>query len=256
MCGLMFKKRSEEKLYKYIKHNLNYKISSRFGTLISFQMLSKLPSIDKFTKAYLERWFTVFVETGFFLDMDYALVRKLFSSSNLNITSETEVFDAADAWISHNTKHRRKHAKSLLLQVRFSLLSGYALNHALRKTSSFRQVEECSVIIDDVLNGNIVVSHKPKNYSTNRSCTQPISMSAKLLNARSVCYKGKVITFNRKTSVEKYFPASNKINTLVNYCQNLKKPLSFQLMRFYKQNIFFRRYFSERYWYNQRLLGV
>ena len=74
------------------------------------QIFSKLPSLGHFTKMYFERWFTVFVETRSFLEQDFTFLLKLLSSSNLYITSEIEVFDAADAWMSHDFDKRKDYA--------------------------------------------------------------------------------------------------------------------------------------------------
>ena len=119
MCGLILNKSSEDKLFNYIKHSLDYTCESRFSRIISLRNVSKLPSLNRFTKMYLERWFTVFVETECFLELDYASVHKLLSSSNSHITSEIEVFDAVNSWITYNTEKRNKYAKDLFLKVRF-----------------------------------------------------------------------------------------------------------------------------------------
>ena len=109
-------------------------------------MFCKLSNLDQFTKMYLERWFIVFAETKFFLKLDYAFVHRLLSSSNLRITSEVQVFDAADAWVRYDIETRKKYAKTLLLQVRFPLVSDSAVSHILRKDSSFKQIDICCAI--------------------------------------------------------------------------------------------------------------
>ena len=145
---------------------------------------------------YLEKWFTEFVKTECFLEIDFALLHRILSSSNLEITSEIEVFDAADAWIRHDTKERSKHAKRLLLQVRFPLLSDCALKHTLNKSSTFKQIEDCRVVIEDVLSEKRMFSQKSKSHFTNRFCTQPVqTASDEVLDGASVFYKGDVYTF-------------------------------------------------------------
>ena len=142
---------------------------------------------------------------------------KLISSSNILITSEIEVFDALDAWISHKLEERSKFAKSLLLQVRFPLLSDCALEYMLNKDSSFKQVEECRTITNDVLNNKFNYFRKPKSYVTIRYCSQPVSTFKELLSKYKVCYRGEVYNFHyyfsyhqRNAEVAKYSPSSLK----------------------------------------------
>ena len=213
MCSIVFNKKLENDLCRYEKHFKDLNV--RFERMILYQQTFKLFSLDEFTKKYLSRWFCVFVETKCFLELGYALVSELLSSSNLFITSEIEVFDAANAWIRHDIKNRRKYAKSLLWQVRFPLLSDCALKYILNKKSSFKQFEECRTVINNILCSGKSVVQKSRSNLENRYCTKPISMSSKLLNYRSVCYKGEVYTFNSldhatTDSVEKYCPASNQ----------------------------------------------
>ena len=152
MSSFTQNKSLEEKLYNLIKSSLNYECTTRFDRLTILTVLSKLRTLNHYTKTYFERWFTLFAETNCFLELDYAFLYKLLSSSNLRITSEIEVFDAVEAWIGHKLEERSKYAKSLLMQVRFPLLSDSALKYILNKESSFKQVEECRTITNDVLN--------------------------------------------------------------------------------------------------------
>ena len=166
----MLNKILESKLLQYTRKYINIKFISRFNKLIVLQRMFKMPGFSQLTRMYLKRRFTVFVETKCFLQLDYAEVFELLSSSGLQITSEIEVFAAADRWISHNPGKRNKHAENLLLQVRFPLLSDYAVELILRKTSSFQQVEECRAKINEILKHEINFLEESKKYFTNRYC--------------------------------------------------------------------------------------
>ena len=192
MCSLTLNKTLEEKLTNFIKSIISYRW---FNNMIILQMFCKLPSLDQFTKMYLERWFTVFVETKCFLKLDYAFVHRLLSSSNLRITSEVQVFDAVDAWVRYDIETRKKYAKTLLLQVRFPLLSDSAVSHILNKNSSFKQIEECCAIVNEILKKKIKFLHKSENYFTNRYCSKSISTSKLLLNDNSVFIRVKLTFF-------------------------------------------------------------
>ena len=76
-------------LQKECKHkfvSLFYQLSSYFN-LISFRN----EVLD-----YIYRWFTVIAKTENFRQLDFNNVNKILSSSELNISSELEVFNASD----------------------------------------------------------------------------------------------------------------------------------------------------------------
>ena len=53
-------------------------------------------------------------DTVNFLELDFIIIKKILSSSGLNIDSELQVFNAADSWLCHDITERRKYAKELL----------------------------------------------------------------------------------------------------------------------------------------------
>ena len=75
------------------------------------------------------------VETKNFLHLDFNLIAKILSSSELNIHSEVEVFNAAISWLNRNSEERSKYSKQLLLKVRFHLLSEDAKIHIINRNS-------------------------------------------------------------------------------------------------------------------------
>ena len=113
------------------------------------------------------------VDSQNFLELDFMFVERILANSNLRITTELEVFNAAHNWISHNIKDRTKFAKSLLLNVRLSLLSEYALKHLLNNSSSFSNNDACVEILKKHLHKkDNLVGHRSELSSTNRYCSQ------------------------------------------------------------------------------------
>ena len=198
---------------------------------------------------YRKRCFTSFVETERFLKLDYPRVFDLLSSSDLLITSEIEVFDAADAWVAHNIEERSKYAKDLLLQIRFPLLSYSASKFILSESSSFQKVKECCTIIHNITEHKETSLQSSGKYFTNRYCSQncfslvvcegsyvkgeiyeidqnslkcakePVSTSEEGFYDKSVCVKGEVYIFDSKQyrgSVEMYCPVSNTCKEVAN----------------------------------------
>ena len=112
-----------------------------------------------------------------FFELNFSSVSKILLSSKLNITSEVEVYHAANNWLSYSYEKRCKFAKCIFLKVRMSLLSENSLNKILscskklRKRSSFHKNEECLEIINSVLDDREqFYRNKPGHYQTHRHC--------------------------------------------------------------------------------------
>ena len=170
----MINKNVETKLGDFIAKTINLDNISKFFDLV------KLLKVSSYTKqvnklSYITRCFTMASETQCFLELDYAVAIKIISSSNLQVTSEIEIFDAADCWIRYNIEERKQHAINLLLQVRFPLLSDHAIKYILQKNSSFNDVKECRLVVEDILkNKSNFYRFKSKIYFTNRYCNQKL----------------------------------------------------------------------------------
>ena len=89
------------------------------------------------------------VEVRNFLQLDFNIISKTLGSSELNIHSEVEVFNAAINWLKHNIEERSKYAKKMLLKVRFTFLSEYALNYISKCYSIFSKNQEYAKILKE-----------------------------------------------------------------------------------------------------------
>ena len=89
----------------------------------------------------IERFFTKFAETDDFMQLDFNDVLKILSSSELNVTSEQEVFFAADKWMSHDSLQRSRFAEKIFLKIRSHLLSRQTLKRLLSTSLSFNDLE-------------------------------------------------------------------------------------------------------------------
>ena len=118
-------------------------------------------------------------ETRNFLQLDITYVKHILSSSDLDISSEVEVLNAAENWLNFEYVKRSKFAKDLLLRVRLPLLSDHAMENVLRKSyntrqsSVFQKNEECNVLAKKILNDkeNFYAEESTDNYIT-RYCSQ------------------------------------------------------------------------------------
>ena len=151
-------------MYNHIKTLI---IPQNVATYYHQSKIFRLNNLSKEAKAYIHCWFTTVAETKNFLELGIESVEKILSSSNLYISSEIEVFTAANAWIGYKFNERKKFSKDLLETVRLSLLSINALNYCLQLDSSFKIVEECQEVIKKALNKKeICFTKKQSNKNT------------------------------------------------------------------------------------------
>ena len=109
------------------------------------------------------------VETKDFTELDIIQVKKILGSSELEITSEVEVVEAASLWLSYKSEERRKFVKDVITKVRFSLLSDHFLKHLSSKIS----LPSIKAILKDMLEKkNSICNYKPNSYVANRYCSR------------------------------------------------------------------------------------
>ena len=160
----------ESKLCSFIKNTLNTK------NVLSFYLLTKLFKLTSFSKttfSYIERSFTMIAESKDFVELDFIRVVKILRSSELLISSELEVYDSANTWLSYNLTERSKFAKELLLTVRFPLLSDATLNYLLYRSSSFSEITECYELFKKISESKeVVFQDKSSIYYKTRYCNQ------------------------------------------------------------------------------------
>ena len=144
---------------------LNYKIAYIFN----------LSSLFQTSMTYAERCFVMVAETENFLGLDFSLVKKIFQSSKLHITSELEVFHAANDWISYKPEERFNLAKDLLLTVRLPLLSDQVLKCLISGSSSICKDIQCKILLENILQKNTnLLSQLPKNMFEIRYCNHEL----------------------------------------------------------------------------------
>ena len=112
-------------------------------------------------------------ESGNFLELDFFRVLEILSSSQLLITSELEVYNSVNAWLSHNLQERSKFGKDLLLTVRFPLLSDVTIKTLIGKPSSFSGINVCYNILQEISESKEkFFQNKSIIYHTIRYCSQ------------------------------------------------------------------------------------
>ena len=148
--SILFSENEENKISKTFKDKTTFENVTTFYEIAAFY---RLQNLSNGFLCYIERLFTVVAETENFLQLSFALVSKILTSSSLHITSELEVFNALDKWLSHNYEERKVFANSLLLKVRLCLLSKNSLKCLLNEGSALTRNDDCVTILQNVLKG-------------------------------------------------------------------------------------------------------
>ena len=161
--------------YNIAKHQL----VCLFYQLSSFYNLSgfKNKSLD-----YIYRWFTIIAKTKNFQQLDFNSVNKILSSSELNISSELEVFNASDFWLSCESFNRSKFTKELFLKTRFPLLSDHVTISLLKRNKDssdntfFHKIKECLVLVEEVLKNKEEFTNTSQQFITKKDIVTAVCM--------------------------------------------------------------------------------
>ena len=164
---LMLKQDASLKAIEFLQQQTTVVSSAAFYGLAK---LYELPSLAESAFSYMERCFAMVAETPNFLQLDHRALLKVLASSNLRVDSETEVHDAAVAWLSSRSSgERSERALRLLLKVRLPLLSTPTLKYLSRKASPFTENKDCVSVLEEVSGG--MQTFYPKK-PTVRCCSQ------------------------------------------------------------------------------------
>ena len=203
----------ESKILKYLQNTTNIENAATFYQLASF---INIPNFSKEIICYVYRCFTMIAETKSYLTLDFNFLARILSTSQLNITSELEIFNSAEVWLRYNIVERSKFAKQLLFTVRLPLLSDNALDSVLLKESSFRNNEDCLVMMNNILKDKSFYKNSMNFSSTTRYCNQNMFNILTCDIWGDLC-SPKLIRYdisNKRLKMVKDFP---KLNLVQNY---------------------------------------
>ena len=102
---VILEKNEETKITKVIKENI-----SLHNVALSYFIAKMfyLPELSNNCFKYIQRCFIKVAHTKNFLELDYALVKNILTSSELHITSKLEIMKVADFWLKHYYDRRSK----------------------------------------------------------------------------------------------------------------------------------------------------
>ena len=146
-------------IYKWIQDKIDV------NSVAFLYYSSQLFNLSKPSLCFIERCFPMFVDSHNFLELDVMSVARILSSSELNVDSELQVFNAADAWLANN-KEGDKHVSYIFSKIRFSLLSVPVLNYISNNNMCLNAGFGGAVLdVKEVLHSN-------KYSSSRRYCSQ------------------------------------------------------------------------------------
>ena len=162
----------------HIKEIVHVHNDSKYHFVCLFYQLTSFYNLSDFKNDalnYIYRWFTIIAKIDNFQYLELNNIIRILSSSELNISSELEVFNASDFWLSCESFNRSKFAKELFLKTRFPLLSDHVTRSLLEQNrdsnNSFHKSKKCLVLIEEVLkNKEEFYRNKSTIYYSNRYC--------------------------------------------------------------------------------------
>ena len=111
--------------------------------LLSTSKIFFLNKLRNYLMSSLKNSFVSFSKTDTFNAIDYKLFKSIISRSDLNVSTEIEVFNALVSWIEHDEKTRGKFGFDLLKMVRLPLLSSEFIKNVVKKHSLFVNCQNC-----------------------------------------------------------------------------------------------------------------
>ena len=100
---LMSSKDLKGNLVNKFNHSLNVQKVAIYHQILS---MFKHKNLENVMLNYIKRCFTVVSKTNNFSELNIHYLLKILASSELHITSELEVYNAACSWVDYNYKER------------------------------------------------------------------------------------------------------------------------------------------------------
>ena len=122
----------------YIFRKLNLK------NYLFYFKISKLYNLKNLTKYFFNYILQQYIsneDKNPFYELQFEDICLIFSCSELQISSELELFNAAVDWINYKPKIRTKHMNKFLKLIRLPLLSNRILNDLIKSTKFAEKVK-------------------------------------------------------------------------------------------------------------------
>ena len=111
------------------------------------------------TDQYVLSKFTLVKDQEEFYTIPAQYLENIISSADLNVKSETEVYEAVMSWVKHDLDSRRQHLPDLLSRVRLPLLRPEYLIQTVCKEEVLRTDLRCRDLIDEAKLFHMSIAH-------------------------------------------------------------------------------------------------
>ena len=101
-------------------------------------------------KEFIDKFFVEVVSGEEFLALPPDKVADLMTSNELNVECEEEVFEALLQWVSHKKEERKGYLSSLLVNIRFGLISVRYIENNIACNELIRNCEVCQQLLKEV----------------------------------------------------------------------------------------------------------
>ena len=157
----------QEKCFHFLLNNID--ITNCYGIAYLAEKYS-CREISKVAETYAIKNFRLVSNTDEFLDLTYEHLLALVSSSELNVTSEGDVYNAIMKWVYFDKSRRKLYLKSLLAHVRFPLLTRKFLIDKVTKEELIIGDSGCREYLYNALDYHLVPERR---YSTSDKMYSP-----------------------------------------------------------------------------------
>lgn len=115
----------------------------------AFAMQHNRQQLINFTQDFITEHFLDVSKTPEFMSMSVNVIDSIINSSNLNISSEVEAYEAVMKWINHDTEDRKQHLAKLLAKVKLPLINTHYLMETVATNELVRINLECRDYLDE-----------------------------------------------------------------------------------------------------------
>ena len=163
------------KIFGYLKRTIEINVLT---APMCYQFARTFNQQDFLTLAasYMQCWFTSVVDAPDFMHLEFTSLKKILSYSELNVTSEVEVFKAAITWISFSYTERNGYAKEMFLKIRLPLLNYHYIKNLCYKILLCKNLKlVCLDTLDEMFKN--IENFYPKKNSTlysGRHCSRSL----------------------------------------------------------------------------------
>ncbi|KAK7489369.1 hypothetical protein BaRGS_00019313 [Batillaria attramentaria] len=107
--------------------------------------------LEAMAREFIFQNFLLVSHTEEFFELSEDQLIGLLQSDKLHVTNENQVFEAACAWIRHDTRTRQYCACRILQNIRLALLDLPFLENVILKSEFFRTCEQCQLLISKAI---------------------------------------------------------------------------------------------------------